>query len=237
MGKQSCCLGDLAGKCAAGRFPTSHPESNSAGYNCKVRTAFSTFILPLAPRTLRRSYHRLNRSSKKSTSGKRRSILRFVCLALHRTPKVIMDLLSDITAPSMAMASALAVSAGAYFNAKFGVSTDISTILNDRSFAKRLEQRIAQLGDSTTIYKMLERVVEVEGRGSTEALWFEHKTWTYYQLKDRMLSLLYVQRGWTDTMQWSTDLRLCFMLGNSDVVMLLAYSRPIPLRWSSWSMH
>ena len=96
-----------------------------------------------------------------------------------------MDILSNVTGPSMAMASAFAVTAGAYLNAKLGVSTDVATMRSDRSSAKRLEQRIAQLGDSSTIYKMLERVVEVEGCGSNEALWFEHKTWSYYQLKDR----------------------------------------------------
>lgn len=85
----------------------------------------------------------------------------------------------------MAMASALAVTAGAYLDAKFGVSTDISSIKNDRSWMKRLEQRIANLGDSTTIYRMLERAVDVDGHGSSEALWFEHKTWTYCQLKNR----------------------------------------------------
>lgn len=96
-----------------------------------------------------------------------------------------MDLLSDMTGSSVAMASALALTAGAYLNAKLGVSTDIATMLSDRSSVQRLEQRIAQLGDSPTIYKMLERVVDVEGCGAIEALWFEHKTWTYSQLKDR----------------------------------------------------
>lgn len=96
-----------------------------------------------------------------------------------------MDILSNISAPSMAMASALAVTAGTYLDAKLGVSTDISSIKNDRSWMKRLGQRIADLGDSTTIYRMLERAVDVDGHGSREALWFEHKTWTYYQLKDR----------------------------------------------------
>ncbi|KNG86448.1 putative bifunctional fatty acid transporter and acyl-CoA synthetase [Aspergillus nomiae NRRL 13137] len=84
----------------------------------------------------------------------------------------------------MAMASALSVGAAAYLNAKLAISTDISTIYNDRAFTKRLGQRIVELGDTTTIYKMLERVIEVDGHGSREALWFENKTWTYSQLKD-----------------------------------------------------
>ncbi|GAB1204810.1 hypothetical protein APSETT445_003473 [Aspergillus pseudonomiae] len=95
-----------------------------------------------------------------------------------------MDLFSEISAPTMAMASALSVGAAAYLNAKLAISTDISTIYNDRAFTKRLGQRIVELGDTTTIYKMLERVIEVDGHGSREALWFENKTWTYSQLKD-----------------------------------------------------
>ncbi|GMG11339.1 unnamed protein product [Aspergillus oryzae] len=87
----------------------------------------------------------------------------------------------------MAMASALSVGAAAYLNAKLAISTDISTIYNDRAFTARLGQRIAQLGDTTTIYKMLERVIEVDGHGSSDALWFENKTWTYSQLKDRTI--------------------------------------------------
>lgn len=84
----------------------------------------------------------------------------------------------------MAMASALSLAAGAYLNAKFAIGTDLSSLSNDRAFGKRLVERISQLGDSTTIYKLLERVVEVEGQGAADALWFEHKTWSYSQLKD-----------------------------------------------------
>lgn len=93
-----------------------------------------------------------------------------------------MDLLS---APSLALASALSLVGGAYLNAKLAISTDLAQIRCDRAFKKRLGERIAQLGDCVTIYKMLERVVEVEGCGSVEALWFENKTWTYSQLKER----------------------------------------------------
>lgn len=96
-----------------------------------------------------------------------------------------MDFISEISAPSLAVASALTVAAGAYLNAKLAISTDLITICNDRDWTKRLGQRIAELGDTATLYKMLERVVEVQGRGDSEALWFENKTWTYRQLKDR----------------------------------------------------
>lgn len=95
-----------------------------------------------------------------------------------------MDLFSEASVPAVAMASALSVAAGAYLNAKFSISTDLSAHFNDKDFGKRLGERIGQLGESATIYKMLERVVEVEGQGGADALWFEHKTWSYTQLKD-----------------------------------------------------
>ena len=97
-------------------------------------------------------------------------------------------LFAEMTGPSMAMASALALTAGAYANAKLGISSDMSTMMGNRAAMNRLQQRIGQLGDTPTIYKMLERVVDVDKHGATEALWFEHKTWTYAQLKDCMLS-------------------------------------------------
>ncbi|KAL4897923.1 hypothetical protein BDV59DRAFT_52089 [Aspergillus ambiguus] len=95
-----------------------------------------------------------------------------------------MEFLSELSAPAVAMASAATAAAGAYLNAKYSISTDLSTIRNERSTAARVAERAAKLGDSTTIYKMLELVVDVEGHGSREALWFEQKTWTYSQLKD-----------------------------------------------------
>lgn len=95
-----------------------------------------------------------------------------------------MVIFSEVSAPAVAMASALSVAAGAYLNAKLAISTDLRTILSDKATAKRLNERIAELDGSTTIYKILERAVEVEGRGATDALWFEQKTWSYSQLKD-----------------------------------------------------
>lgn len=96
-----------------------------------------------------------------------------------------MEFLSELSAPSVAVASAATAAAAAYLNAKLAISTDLAAIRNDRATAARLGQRVAQLGDTATIYKMLERVVEVDGYGSREALWFEQKTWTYTQLKER----------------------------------------------------
>ncbi|KAG2413601.1 hypothetical protein HFD88_002790 [Aspergillus terreus] len=95
-----------------------------------------------------------------------------------------MEFLSELSAPSVAMASALTAAAGAYLNAKYSISTDLSTLRNERATAARVAERVAKLGESVTIYKLLERVVDKEGHGARDALWFEKKTWTYSQLKD-----------------------------------------------------
>lgn len=97
-----------------------------------------------------------------------------------------MDVFAEIAKPSVAIASALTFAAGAYLNAKLGISADINAIRNDRDWQKRLRQRIAQLGDSITLYKMLERLVEEDKSGALDALWFEQKSWTYSQLKDQV---------------------------------------------------
>ncbi|KAJ5150080.1 hypothetical protein N7448_001658 [Penicillium atrosanguineum] len=105
-----------------------------------------------------------------------------------------MEFFAEAGAPAVAVASAISVAAGAYLNAKLSISTDLATIFNDRAFGKRLGERIGQLGESATIYKMLERVVEVEGQGAADAIWFEQKTWSYTQLKelaDRLAALLH----------------------------------------------
>lgn len=104
-----------------------------------------------------------------------------------------MDLFSEVSAPSLALASGLSLAAGAYLNAKLGISTDLSTIYNERSVANRLSRRIAEMGDTVTIYKLLERNVEIHGHGSTDALWFEGKTWSYIRLKDRKYILALCQ--------------------------------------------
>ncbi|KAL4777876.1 hypothetical protein BDW60DRAFT_202749 [Aspergillus nidulans var. acristatus] len=108
-----------------------------------------------------------------------------------------MDLLSEISVPVVAAASALSVAAGAYLDAKFSISADLSAMRSDRAFGKRLAEHIAQLGETPTVYGMLQRVVEVEKHGSTEAIWFEGKSWTYSELKDLAdrLAALLSERG------------------------------------------
>lgn len=103
-----------------------------------------------------------------------------------------MEAVTRIASPSMAMISALTLTAAAYMDARFGISTDLSVLRQERAWTRRLGRRIAQLRDVTTLYGMLEHVVDVELKGASEALWFEHKTWTYCQLKDRKcISILY----------------------------------------------
>lgn len=95
-----------------------------------------------------------------------------------------MDILSEVGVPAVAMGTAFSLAAGAYLNAKLAIGTDLSTLKNDRAFGQRLGERIGKMGESPTIYKMLERVVDVENQGASDALWFEHKTWSYSQLKE-----------------------------------------------------
>ncbi|KAJ5407880.1 hypothetical protein N7509_001763 [Penicillium cosmopolitanum] len=107
-----------------------------------------------------------------------------------------MDILSEVGAPAVAMGTAFSLAAGAYLNAKLSIGTDLTVLKNDRAFGQRLGERIGKLGESQTIYKMLQRVVEVEGQGTADALWFEHKTWSYNQLKelvDRFAALLHAR--------------------------------------------
>ncbi|KAJ6172162.1 hypothetical protein N7470_001229 [Penicillium chermesinum] len=94
-----------------------------------------------------------------------------------------MDHFAEISMPTVAIASAFSVAMAAYLDAKFSLSTDVSALLSRRSYAKRIADHVAQLGDVATIYRMLERVLE-QGEGETEALWFERKIWSYAHLKD-----------------------------------------------------
>ncbi|KAL1987317.1 hypothetical protein VTN96DRAFT_4345 [Rasamsonia emersonii] len=99
--------------------------------------------------------------------------------------------------PSIALGSALSLAAAAYLNARLCISSDLRTLRDERFFGRKLRQRLAELDDTCTLYRMLERVIEVDGKGDADALWFENRTWTYAQLKDvvdRLAALLH-QRG------------------------------------------
>lgn len=152
-------------------------------------------------------------------------------------------------APSaIAMASALAVAAGAYLNAKLCISTDLENIYHDRAFAKRLSQYITDLDESPTIYKLLERVVELHGKGTSEALWFENKTWTYSQLKDRknpssiqkflpLVTSTIKNNAITDELQWSTASLICCIQRVFELVISSRSSQQTLPKWSSVFRH
>jgi hypothetical protein len=99
-----------------------------------------------------------------------------------------MDILAQaagsIGAPVAIGGAALALTTAAYANAKFGIKADLDSLRDEATFGKRLGQRIAELGDTCTLYGMLKRVIEVNKQGPADALWFENKSWTYDQLKD-----------------------------------------------------
>lgn len=99
-----------------------------------------------------------------------------------------MDILAEaagsVSAPAAIGGAALALATAAYANAKFGIKADLDSLRDEAAFGKRVGQRIAELGDTCTLYGMLKRVIEVNKQGSAEALWFENKSWTYDQLRD-----------------------------------------------------
>lgn len=67
---------------------------------------------------------------------------------------------------------------GAYLDARFGISTDLRQIQSERAWQNRLGRRIADLGETCTLYAMLERIDP-----ELDALWFEGRTWSYGELK------------------------------------------------------
>jgi len=73
---------------------------------------------------------------------------------------------------------AAALATGAYVNAKFGIGIDLQQLCYDREWNKRLGERIQELGDTCTLYRMFDMVDP-----NIEALWFEGRTWTYGELK------------------------------------------------------
>ncbi|OKL57289.1 hypothetical protein UA08_07517 [Talaromyces atroroseus] len=86
--------------------------------------------------------------------------------------------------PAALGGAALALATAAYANAKFGIKADIDGLRAESSLGKRLAQRIGELGDTCSLYGILQRTIDVYQKGSSEALWFENKSWTYDQLRD-----------------------------------------------------
>jgi hypothetical protein len=80
---------------------------------------------------------------------------------------------------STALSAAATLAAGAYFNARFGLSNDLNELSLARLFGENHGRKLKALGDKCTLYGIFERVDE-----GLEALWFEGRTWTYGQLKN-----------------------------------------------------
>jgi len=78
---------------------------------------------------------------------------------------------------TIAGAGLAALTAAWYANDKYAISHDVKTILDNRNFAKRINERVRQLGDNFTIYAIVQLADQ-----DAEALWFEGRTWTYRQL-------------------------------------------------------
>lgn len=74
--------------------------------------------------------------------------------------------------------AAAAALAALFLAERYGVSRDVSQILQDRAFRKRMGARINHLGDDVTIYRMLELA-----QPDAAALWFEGRSWTYAEMK------------------------------------------------------
>lgn len=131
----------------------------------------------------------------------------------------------------MALASGLSLAVGAYLNAKLFISTDLSSLYYNRSAMKRMGQSIMELEGTATVYKLLERVVDVHGHGSKDAIWFEGKTWSYSQLKDRECGFVVSLLVLLIVVQLSTDLRLFSRQGISKPAMSLAFLLSTLQRW------
>src|SRR4051794_13390332 len=79
---------------------------------------------------------------------------------------------------SLISAGVVAASVAAYLDARYSITRDVSQLLADRKFGKRLQERIGQLGSHVTVYRMWELADP-----SAEALWFEGRSWTYAETK------------------------------------------------------
>lgn len=80
---------------------------------------------------------------------------------------------------STALVSAATFAAGAYLNAKLGISTDLNELALAREFAEQHGRKLQSLGDTCTLYGVFEQANE-----NAEGLWFEGRTWSYGQLKN-----------------------------------------------------
>jgi hypothetical protein len=88
-----------------------------------------------------------------------------------------MAALYSTNAVRAAAAAAATALTALFLDERYGVSRDVSQILQDRAFRKRMSARINRLGDDVTIYRMLELA-----EPDATALWFEGRSWTYAEM-------------------------------------------------------
>ena len=65
-----------------------------------------------------------------------------------------------------------------YFNARYGIGRDIKQLYDGRRWKKWITDRIKELGDHVTLYRLIEFCDP-----NAEALWFEGRTWSYDELR------------------------------------------------------
>ena len=90
--------------------------------------------------------------------------------------------MTSLSAPQVLTAVASLLGAG-YIDARYGVSYDLRKLRQSRLSQKRIGERIRELGDEATLYRLLELADQ-----EAEALWFEGQSFTYGQMKQSTLS-------------------------------------------------
>jgi hypothetical protein len=84
----------------------------------------------------------------------------------------------SLSAPQVLTAAASLLGAGAHLDARYGLSYDLRKLSLIRTSQKRIGERIRELGDECTLYRLL----ELADQGA-EALWFDGRTLTYGEMK------------------------------------------------------
>jgi hypothetical protein len=86
--------------------------------------------------------------------------------------------MTSLSGPRVLTTVAALLGAGAYLDARYGVSYDLRKLSQIRTSRKRIGERIRELGDEATLYRLL----ELADQGA-EALWFEGRSLTYSEMK------------------------------------------------------
>jgi acyl-CoA synthetase (AMP-forming)/AMP-acid ligase II len=85
---------------------------------------------------------------------------------------------------------AATMAGAAYLDGKLGISLDVRELHRERTWRRRLEERIKSLGTQCTLYGVLSGADR-----NAQALWFEGRTWTYTDLKSIVDKLAEICHG------------------------------------------